>query len=196
MRITSTFHLLLVLAITLAASPAAQASAISGALPFVAFNVTETAPDLSSPSNVISATSSETSGPGLGDFAIVPLNTQFGAFTYDVSAASTGGGFAISNATYGTFVGGSGAITFQAQDVLTADIFGVFTPGTAYPTLAASPAEIDIAFTWSRGVVSASFSGDTQEGHGPQVPEPQTLVLAGFGIVACVTSRILRRALV
>lgn len=195
MRTRLTFQLFLILAISLVATPAAYANAITGALPFGAIGVTALNLDLSSSSNTISSDGPVTSGPGTLDLAMVPQGTAFGSFTFDVASVATGAGFSFSNPTYGSFVGATGGIPFQSQNTLAADIFGTFTPGSMFPGMTPTPSEVVIAFTQISGVVSGSFTLETNPGHGPQTPEPQTLLLAGSGILACFGSRILRRLL-
>jgi hypothetical protein len=160
-----------------AASGVMQAGAISGSLPFVDLGVSENGTNLAN-STIELAASTETSGPGEGDFLVVPILTAFGPFTLDNLTIGTGGGFSVSNAVYGSFVASSGSIVTQTSSFLNVVLFGIYTPGPGFSGLTASPAKADISFDQTSSSVSGSFTLGT-------VPEPGALTLLGSGILVC-----------
>jgi hypothetical protein len=72
-------------------------------MPSAGVSVIENSLDLLAMTTVV-GTNSLTSGAGLGDFSIVPMMTSLGPFRLTDTIVSTGGGFSISNAGYGSFV--------------------------------------------------------------------------------------------
>jgi hypothetical protein len=146
----STLCTLLCLASLLVAVSVAQASQISGALPLAGIDTSENGPNLLV-STLLMAMDTDTSGPGLGDFSVVPLLTDYGPFSLNLLTVATGGGFSIANVTYGNFVASSGNIDFQSEDFLNVDLFGTYTPGPGMPGVTAGPMEVDLSFTQNGG---------------------------------------------
>lgn len=160
-----------------AASGVMQASAISGSLPFVFLTVSQNGTNLAT-STTESAVSTETSGPGAGDFSVVPMLTVFGPITLNDPTAGTGGGFSVSNAVYGSFVASGGSIVTHTNSFLNVVLFGIYTPGPGFSGFTASPAKADISFDQTGSALSGSFTLAT-------VPEPGALALWGSGILVC-----------
>ena len=151
----------------------------------MAFGVTENGTDLSN-TTFLTASDTATSGLGVGDFSVVPMMTDYASFTFDVTSIASGGGFSISNPTYGSFVAVAGVIDMQRQDFLSVDLYGPYTPGPGVPGATSGRTEIDLSFTQNGGTVSASDTLVSEPS-----PEPGTLALLGSGFVgvAAVTRR-------
>jgi len=160
-----------------AAIGVAQADLIVGSLPMAGISVSIDGVTLNNAA-ILSDANSITSGTGTGDFSGIPIQvTDFGGFTLTTSTLSTGGGFSISNATYGSFVASSGAITPPVTaNFLNVDLFGTFTPGPAFPGDTPSPARVHLSFTQTDQSVSASMTLAT-------VPEPRTMLLFGSAVL-------------
>ena len=167
--------ILLLLALLVASTGIMQASAISGSLPLVFFTATENGTNLSS-STQESAVQSLTSGPGVGDFSVVPLMTAFGPIALNDLTVGTGGGFSFSNATYGSFVATSGSIVTQTSSFLNVILFGLYSPGSGFSSLTPSLADVNMSFNQTGASLSGSFTLAT-------VPEPGTLILVGSGLL-------------
>jgi hypothetical protein len=161
---------------------------ISGSLPFAVFNVTETSTNLRT-STTFTVGDSLTSGPGSGDFSIVPIGTSFGGFSLTDTAISTGGGFSISNPSYGSFAATGGSIQHETTSALVADLTGTFTPEGLLSGFAAAPASVTLAFTQNGASISASFTLNAAPI--PPIPEPATILTIGIGL--CGTALVLRR---
>nr|UXE41672.1 hypothetical protein Hi04_10k_c5966_00005 [uncultured bacterium] len=159
----------------IATSGVMQASAISGSLPFVIVNASENGTNLLT-STMLFSTGSLTSGSGTGDFSVVPLFTVFTAVTLDTLTVGSGGTFALSNPTYGSFVATSGSIFTRTPTFLDVTLFGIYVPGPAFAGLTASPAEAHVSFNQTGNSLSGSFTLAT-------VPEPGALTLLGSGIL-------------
>ena len=168
---------LFTLAILVASSGMMQASAISGSLPLVVFTATENGPNLSS-STMEWAVQSLTSGPGVGDFSVVPVMTAFGPITLDDLTIASGGGFSFSNATYGSFVATGGTIITQTSSFLNVSLTGIYDPGPGIPGVTAGLAMVDVSFNQTGSSLSGSYTLAT-------VPEPGALALWGSGLLAC-----------
>ena len=177
-----TRFLLFTLVLLVAASAGMQASAISGSLPFVFLTTSENGTNLAT-STAESAVLTVTSGPGTGDFSAVPFLTAYGPITLNDLTVGTGGGFSVSNPTYGSFVASSGSIFTQTGNFLDVTLFGIYTPGPGFPGLTASAARADLSFNQTGASLSGSFTLAT-------VPEPATMALLSSGIL--VFARVLR----
>ena len=163
---------------------------ISGSLPFSSTFVSEMpGPDLEH-STIFSATDNRTSGIGSGQFAAVPVDASFGAFTLNDTKISTGGGFMISNPGIGTFDATGGKILSDSPEALVLDLTGEFVPGVSFHDLGPSLAHTTVAFTQRDTSISASF---TVEAFGTPIPEPGTFVTMSMGLSG--TLLILRRKL-
>jgi hypothetical protein len=169
-------RVLCTLAVLVAGSGVMQASAISGSLPFVVFTATENGPNLAS-STMEFGVLAVTSGSGTGDFSVVPFMTAFGPISLNDLTVSTGGGFSISNPTYGSFIASGGTIVHQSSSFLDVSLIGTYVPGPGLPGASPTPAEVDMSFTQTGASVSGSFTLAA-------VPEPGTMVLAGSGFLA------------
>jgi hypothetical protein len=173
---------LFILTLVFASSGVMQASAISGSLPLVVFTATENGVDLSS-STMESSVQSLTSGPGAGDFSVVPVMTAFGPITVNDLTVASGGGFSFSNATYGSFVATGGTIFTQTSNFLNVNLTGVYDPGPGIPGVTASSAVVHLSFNQTGQSLSGSYTLATVPD--ATVPEPGALVLLGSGILAC-----------
>ena len=174
------FPVLSILVLLVAASGVMQASAISGSLPFVLFTATENGLNLST-STMEFAVLAVTSGPGTGDFSVVPFLTAFGPISLNDLTVSTGGGFSISNPTYGSFIASGGTIVHQSSTFLDVTLTGTYFPGPGLPGASATAAEVDMSFNQTGSSLSGSFTLAS-------VPEPGAMALMGSGILLCANT--------
>lgn len=155
------------------------ADAISGSLPLAGIGDSENGTNLLT-STFLSDLDTVTSGPGLGDFSVVPKATDYGAFSLGLTTIGGGGGFTLSNATYGTFVASAGSIVFQNTSFLDVILSGTYTPGPGLLGVTAGPMDVEIAFVQNQGSLAASMTFSS-------VPEPGTLMLFGSTIIGLAT---------
>jgi hypothetical protein len=167
--------LLFAVALLIAASGVMQASAISGSLPFVIVNASQNGSNLLT-STMQFSTGTLTSGSGTGDFSVVPLFTAFTAVTLNDLTVGSGGGFALSNPTYGTFIATSGSIFIRTGSFLNVTLDGTYVPGPAFAGLTPAAADAHVSFNQTGNSLSGSFTLAT-------VPEPGALALLGSGIL-------------
>jgi hypothetical protein len=156
-----------------------QANQITGSLPLTGMNDSENG------TNLMTSTSlwdldTVTSGPGLGDFSVVPMLTDYGAFSLNLTTVGSGGGFTLSNATYGTFVASAGSIVFQNPSFLDAVVSGTYTPGPGLVGATAGPMNVEIVFAQNQGSVAAAMTFSS-------VPEPGTMMLFGSAMLGLTT---------
>jgi hypothetical protein len=170
-------RVLFALVLLVAGTGIMQASAISGSLPFVIVNASENGTNLLT-STMEFSTGSLTSGFGTGDFAIVPLLTPFTAVILDDLTVGSGGGFSLSNATYGSFVATGGSIFTQTANFLDVTLIGIYIPGPAFAGLTPAVADAHVSFNQTGNSLSGSFTLAI-------VPEPGALALLGSGILVC-----------
>jgi len=173
---------LFVLIFLVSASGVMQANAISGSLPFVMIGTAESGTNLFT-STSESATNSLTSGLGTGDFFAIPQGTFFGPVIVLDASVSTGGGFSITNPTYGTFTANGGSILTQTPTFLNIELTGTFVPVPgAFPSHPGpGPVVAHVSFNQTGGSVSGSFTLAS-------VPEPGTLASVGIGILGIALS--------
>jgi len=169
---------LFVLLFLVAASGVMQANAISGSLPFAMFGAAESGGSTLFTSTSESATDTQTSGVGTGDFAaVLPVGISFGAVTLNDLGVGSGGGFSITNSTWGTFKATGGSIVLRTPTFLNVDLTGTFVPGPGFPsTTTAGPVVAHVSFTQTGPSVSGSFTLAS-------VPEPASMALLGSGIL-------------
>ena len=136
--------------LSLAASTFASATAISGSLPFVFIDADQNGTNLAV-STVLTATNSLTEDIGTGDFAVVPVLTSFGPMSLSEATIGIGGGFMVTNATWGTFTADSATLITRTPTFLNIDMHGTFTPGPGFPGLTASPADAHVTFDQTGG---------------------------------------------
>ena len=166
---------LFVVLFLVAASGVMQASAISGSLPFVLFNASQNGSNLLV-STQESALGSATSGPGTGDFSVVPFDTVYGPITVSDLTVGSGGLFAIANSTYGAFVATGGSIVSQSANFLDLNLTGIYVPGPGIPGVSPGPVVAHVSFNQTGSSLSGSFTLAS-------VPEPGSLALLGSGIL-------------
>jgi len=174
------FPVLCILVLLVAGSGVMQASAISGSLPFVLFSATGNGLNLSS-STMEFAVLAVTSGSGTGDFSVVPFMTAFGPISLNDLTVSTGGGFSISNATYGSFIASGGTVVHQSSTFLDVSLTGTYFPGPGLSGASPTAAMVDMSFNQTGQSLSGSFTLAA-------VPEPGAMALLGSGILLCVNT--------
>jgi hypothetical protein len=152
----------------------AQANVI-GSLPFALFNVQENGTNLLVSTREFTSSATLTSGPGKGGFSPVPIGTPFSVIAIDDTMVGTGGGFFVTNSTWGTFTATSGSIQSQTTSAVVFNLKGPFTPGPGLGGGPSEPADVTLAFTQTGASISGSFTLATT------IPEPGTLMLAGTG---------------
>jgi hypothetical protein len=188
MRNKLTLSALLTLAFLVATSGVMQASAITGSLPFVMYNATQNGPNLlvSTQESTSGSVGSATSGPGTGDFAVVPFGTDFGNLIVFNPGVGTGGGFIISNPVYGAFAATGGSIVTRTANFLDVDLTGFFIPGPGIPGVSPGPVMAHVSFNQTGPSLAGSFTLAS-------VPEPGSFLLLGSGFLG--TLSVVRRKL-
>jgi hypothetical protein len=173
------FGVLSVLALLIAGTGVMQGAAINGSLPVTGSGVSQDGANLLV-STKFSDTLTITSGPGTGNYAVVPLTTDYGTFMLDLVTLGSGGGFSLTNATYGSFAATSGTIVgAPSASFLNVRLFGTYTPGPGIPGVDPGATELNLAFTQSGSSVSASGTLSSFA----ISPEPGTMALFGLGIL-------------
>jgi len=132
----------------------ANAQLLSGSLPLAGFIVTSNSPSLGT-STTVSSVFTFSSGPGLGDYAPIPVATNFGPTTLDLTNFTT---FAFSDATYGSWTSASGVVVQQTANFLDVFILGTFTPGPGLPGFIATPGSLRISVNQSGGSLSEAIT--------------------------------------
>jgi hypothetical protein len=176
------FRLVCISLLVIAATPLMYANAITGSLPFAGIGVTNSNSTFSllSPYPTLSAVISVSSGPGTGSFSTVPLLTTFSGFTLDVANIATGGGFAISNSSFGSFVATKGLVITALPTFLNVDLQGIYNAGPGLQPSGSDLVNLNLSFTQNGGSLSAS-------GTLAALPEVDTLLLMGTGILGIAT---------
>lgn len=158
-----------------------HASAITGSLPIAGIGISNSGGfGPFGPSPTLTAAASVSSGTGTGSFSVVPLLTIFSGFAFDVANISSGGGFTISNATFGSFVATEGMIVTSLPTFLNVDLRGVYTAGPGLQPQGSYLVNLNLSFTQNGGSLSAS-------GTLASLPEVNTLFLVGTGILGIAT---------
>ncbi|APW59687.1 PEP-CTERM sorting domain-containing protein [Paludisphaera borealis] len=172
----------------LAAVPAQAATEVAGALSLVGFgDLTSNSLDLSVPNLSVTAAQTLVSKPGNGDFSVVPLSTDFGPNTVDVTNLSA---FTLTNATYGKFTATSGTVVgTPTSGFINIYILGTFTP--LFGGFGPSPASVQITITSSSlGGLSEAITINAPP---TSIPEPASIAMAGIGLAAAGLVRVLRK---
>lgn len=181
MKTSLLFRIVGISLLVLATTAVMNASAITGSLPFAGIGVSTNGTfSLQSPAPTLTAAISVSSGTGSGSFSVVPLLTVFSGFTFDAATVASGGGFTISNPTYGSFVASSGTIITSLPTFLNVDLQGIFTAGTGLKAQGSDIVNLHLSFTQAGNSLSAS-------GTLAALPEVDTLLLVGTGILGIAT---------
>jgi hypothetical protein len=161
----------------LALAETARGTTISGSLSLNGLNTADNGSNLLT-STIITTTNTRTAGTGVGNYSLVPLATDFGPNTLNLTSLSS---FTLSNATYGTFAASSGSILTQTPNFLNVSLLGTFTPGPGLPGLTATSSALDIS------VVEVGTSmAEAIALNSPAVPEPSALLLSTVGGLAII----------
>ena len=165
----------------LAASTVAQAVTLQGSLSFAGFGVTQNGTDLAT-STQISATFTLVSSAGLGDFAPIPITTNFGAHTLDLSDLV--GSFSLENASVGAFAATSASILSQSANFLSIVFGGIFTPvaGGLLDGFEATETTLRISINQSGESLSEAITMNN-------VPEPASMMLMLAGLAGIAAAR-------
>ena len=167
--------------LVIATTAVMNASVITGSLPFAGIGVSTNGTfSLQSPAPTLTAFASVSSGTGSGSFSVVPLLTVFSGFTFDAANVASGGGFTISNPTYGSFVATNGTIITSLPTFLNVDLQGIYTAGVGMTAQGSDVVNLHLSFTQAGNSLSAS-------GTLAALPEIDTLLLVGTGILGVAT---------
>jgi hypothetical protein len=164
----------------------ASAGSINGSMPFAGFGVTPNSGDLLT-STLINASFYLVSSVGTSDYGVIPIATQFSdAGGLDLTNLSS---FAMSNATYGTFIadGVGSTIVTQTANFLDVYLRGTFSPAAGLGVFDPTDTSFRISFTRS-GSVESGFSSSgsgtlTSPAVGLFTPEPATMALFGSALI-------------
>jgi len=160
----------------------AGAAQINGSLPFSFFNAGQNGADIGS-STVFTDTNTLTSGAGAGDYSVVPIATDYGPLSLDLTTVAAGGGVMITNATYGTFTASFGEVIDHTANFLDVYLTGTYT---GLPGFMDTPSSFRIQFNQS----GTSLSGAATLASPPaSIPEPATLAFIGMGLVGLTLFR-------
>jgi hypothetical protein len=174
----------LTLLLMIAGTGAMHASAVVGSLPLAGFGATQNGANLTLSTMLADKGNFVTDPGGTLDYSVIPAFpptfTDYGPFSLDLTTIGTGGGFTLTNATYGAFTASSGTIVMVDVNFLNVDLLGTYTPGPGMPAgVTAGPTSVSVAFTQRGSSLSVSETLVSI----PTIPETGTLALFGSGIV-------------
>ena len=173
--------------ICLVSATISHASPILGSLPLNGGGIFQNGLDLSV-STMISANSMLNLSLGSGDYAFIPIGTNFGASTLNYTSNATLASFAFSSPVWGTFVASSNAanqVVQKTANFLDVFIIGTFAPGSNAGWAGKDPTLSSLRFNINQSGTSIS-EAITLNTPGPppsNVPEPQTMTLLGSTLV-------------
>jgi hypothetical protein len=199
MELHKLIKLLPVLAIAMLVSASvAPASPINGSLPLNGGNLTQNGADLSL-STMISATLTLNLSLGSGDYAFIPLLTNFGPTTLNYTSNATLSTFSFSSAVWGTFVASAdpaNQVVQKTANFLDVFIIGTFTPGTNAGWAGKDPTQSSLRFSinQSGSSISEAITLSSPATPSPGAPEPQTLALIGSALVGLALASRKRQA--
>src|SRR3974377_268978 len=125
--------MLIALSATLMGASVGQASLIVGSLPLNGGTGAQNGANLSV-STMITAVMTLNLSLGSGDYAFIPVGTNFGSTTLNYTSHATPGAFSCSNAVFGSCAATndpSNQIITKTANFLDVFIVGIFTPGTS-----------------------------------------------------------------
>jgi len=179
--------MLFALSATLMGASVGQASLIVGSLPLNGGSVAQNGADLFV-STIITATTSVNLSLGSGDYAFIPVGTNFGPTTLNYTSNATLSAFTFSNPVFGSFAGANNPLNQVIQktaNFLDVFIVGTFTPGTAAGWAGKDPSLTGLRFSVNQSGVSISEAITLNSPPVPpnNVPEPTTWALIGSALV-------------
>lgn len=159
-----------------------DAMMMEGSLPLAGFSVTQNRANLALSTRITSSLTLVT-GPGMGDYAPIPLFTNFGPHILDLSSIpNLIANFSLNNAVFGNFVATSAQIMDRTTNFLDISFMGIFTPGTGFAGFDPTETTLRISINQSAASLSEAITLNSVGDPLNPVPEPGTWALLVTGI--------------
>jgi hypothetical protein len=173
----------------LMAAGAAHANPIIGSLPLNGGGLTQNGSDLSVSTMIMSGLLT-TLSLGAGDYAFIPIGTNFGPATLNYTSSTTLSSFSFTSAVWGSFVASanpSNEIIDKTAGFLDVFITGTFTPGSNAGWAGKDPTPASVRFSVNQSGSSLSeaitLSSPPAVPQQLAVPEPATMALIGTALI-------------